>query len=201
VRKVTPKTRKVKGPKESKVKTPKEPKVKARKEPKVKTPKEPKAKAPKEIIEEFLKEIIEEVPKEIIEEIIEEVKEVNNYVEEIRPIEEIVEDIPFYHKNQEIEDFINKVQASEPSYPVGEYDYEHPCIMLFEPTNETPFLNKLDRSRAAHQYNETIGNAEDATVEYYFNTIASIEDVINAFDEVVRQENNVNPSFKIVHDY
>jgi hypothetical protein len=36
-------------------------------------------------------------------------------------------------------------------------------------------------------------------VEYYFNTITSIEDVINAFNEGVEYERNINNSFKIIH--
>jgi hypothetical protein len=33
------------------------------------------------------------------------------------------------------------------------------------------------------------------------NTITSIEDVINSFNEVVQHEQSINNSFKIIHDY
>jgi hypothetical protein len=61
---------------------------------------------------------------------------VNPENENIRPLEEIKEDIPLYNENQEITDFIARVHASEPTFPVGEYDNEHPCIVL-----KTEFLN------------------------------------------------------------
>jgi hypothetical protein len=38
-------------------------------------------------------------------------------------------------------------------------------------------------------------------VEYYFNTITSIDDVNNSFNDVVKHERDVNNSFKIIHDY
>jgi hypothetical protein len=37
--------------------------------------------------------------------------------------------------------------------------------------------------------------------EYYFNTITSIEDAINAFNDVIQHERCINNSFKIIHDY
>jgi hypothetical protein len=111
--------------------------------------------------------------------------------------------IPFYNENQEINDFIARVHASEPAFPIDEYDNKHPCIVLFEPNTETGFLDKLQAARGRHEGNNILTNIEAAEpfAEYYFHTITSMEDVINAFNEVVEHERNINNSFKIIHDY
>jgi hypothetical protein len=126
---------------------------------------------------------------------------INTNTENIRPLEEIKEDIPFYNENQEINDFIARVHASEPTFPVGEYDNEHPCIVLFEPNIKTGFLDKLQAARGRHEGNNVLTNneASEPFAEYYFSTITSIEDVINAFNEVIQHERNINNSFKIIH--
>jgi hypothetical protein len=71
--------------------------------------------------------------------------------ENIRPLSEIKEDIPFYNENQEITDFITRVHASDPAFPVEEDDNEHPCIVLFEPNTEIGFLNELQVARGRHE--------------------------------------------------
>jgi hypothetical protein len=68
---------------------------------------------------------------------------INTNTKNIRHLSEIKEDIPFYNENQEINDFITGVHASEPTFHVGEYDNEHPCIVLCEPNIETEFLDEL----------------------------------------------------------
>jgi hypothetical protein len=44
-------------------------------------------------------------------------------------------------------------------------------------------------------------DASEPYVEYYFNSITLIDDVIRAFDDVIQHERNINNSFKIIHDY
>ncbi|GMO12660.1 MAG: hypothetical protein Ta2E_01100 [Mycoplasmoidaceae bacterium] len=60
------------------------------------------------------------------------------------------------------------------------------------------FVNELYSPRSNHPKNEIISKPEDAIVEYYFNNISSIEDVINAFNEVIWSKSNINNSLKVV---
>jgi hypothetical protein len=44
-------------------------------------------------------------------------------------------------------------------------------------------------------------DAVEPYAEFYFNTIISIENVINAFNEIVQSARSINNSFKTIHDY
>jgi hypothetical protein len=60
--------------------------------------------------------------------------------DDIGYLEEIKEDIPFNDEITEITDSVNQIHASEHTFPVAEYNHEHPCIELFVPDNEVKFF-------------------------------------------------------------
>jgi hypothetical protein len=46
----------------------------------------------------------------------------------------------------------------------------------------------------------TNNNPSETYIEYYFNTITLIEDVVTAFHDVIQHERNIKNFFKIIHD-
>jgi hypothetical protein len=59
-------------------------------------------------------------------------------------------------------------------FPDGEFDTAILYILLFEPEENKEFLDELQIAKSSHIYYETVGNAINAKMEYYFKNMKSI---------------------------
>jgi hypothetical protein len=63
-------------------------------------------------------------------------------------------------------------------------------VEYIRPDNEIELLKEFESARVKHECNNILTNndASESYVEYYFNSIASIENVIEAIDNFVQHE-------------